>query len=566
MNDPQPPPPPPPPPIAKAERRKAGPDMPALSQTEPTWVQRLSDRLNPILVREVNQALNGRAFVITASLALLAITMLALLTASQEEISPSMGRETFSIALMVLAPILLFILPFQAFLSMRAEVRAGTVEHLLMSRLGPSAIVRGKLLAATVQFVIFLAIFSPLIGMTFLLRGIDVPMIATMLTIAFAYALAASALAIACGALCRWPTLFRFIPFAIMLVGLLWLTGMSMALIEGESHELRRYITGDHTGRFFSMVLIPAGIFVVFCSMVGAAVLSHPYENRSTRFRLFAWSWVVISAVWVYVDWNTYSTSTSSGFMRPARLGEMLFFLSGLSAGCLSLFAFFASTEPALLSPRVRVRVPKNRLLALLSAPFLPGAGRGLCFTLLLATLSLATVYVIPFFAGAPAAPPLSEDAPDFALLAWLEVILYCGVAAFVRSCMNAQPSRNWIARATLPLLLTLSGLLPLLLGLVTGDRRGPRWTPLSIFDPSRTFRAFKRNQGDEDILTFALVLAAFLLVLNLPAMVRGVIEVLRASAERRRVLPSPDVESDADASAASNAEAGPAPEVTGAP
>ena len=539
-------PPPPPPPVVEDPSGRISPPMPSAEDAKIGFFSRFSDRLNPILVREVHQALNGKAFLITASLALMAIILIAMITAAQQDVDPRRGAETFSIALMVLAPILLFIVPFQAFLSMRGEVRGGTVEHLLMSRLGPAAIVRGKLMAATVQFVIYLAIFSPLIGLTFLLRGVDVALIATMLALSFVYALSASAMGIACGALSRWPSVFKLIPFAIMLIGGLWFTGLAMALIESEIWEIRRMIVGDHTGRFLAIMLVPAGVFIVLCSMVGSAVMAHPYENRSSKFRLFAIAWVLIAAIWIYLDWRSYIMTPSMGMgYPPERLGEMLFYTSAVSALVLFLFAFFASTESPELSPRVRARVPKSPVLALLVAPLLPGAGRGLLFTILLAFLSMATYAIVPAIAGQPKPPSLWTSQPDLALVSWLEVFLYCGVACFVRGFMNEQASRSWIARAVFPVLLIISAILPVLLEIVSGGRGQFRWTPLSVFDPVRTLTSFERRYMTHDVLSFTLGLACFLLLLNLPAMVRGVREVLDASAARRAREAGTDQEPD---------------------
>ena len=540
MSDPTPPPlPPPPPPVPPPPRKpdpsgRVSPEMPAAADAPYGLLGRASDRLNPILVREVHQALNGKAFLLTGCLALLAIILIAMVTAAQQDISPRQGQMTFSIAMLVLCPILFFIVPFQAYLSMSSEVRGGTVEHLLMSRLGPAALVRGKLMAATVQFLIYLAIFSPLIGLTFLLRGIDVAMIATMLTMCFVYALAASALGIACGTLSRWPAIFRLLPAAIMLIGLLWFTAVAMALVGSESWEIRRALVGDQTGRFLAMVLLPPAVFLVLCGMVGSAVLSHPYENRSTRFRLFAIASVLLLTAWIYFDWRSYLFTAGGSLGRIGDLGEILSYASAASALGLFLFAFFACTEPARLSPRVRTRVPRNPVLAALVAPLLPGGGRGMLFTLLLAALSLGLAALLPRMVGAPALSTGSRVEAEYALLAWILVLLYCAVASFVRGFMNESGGRNWIARATLPILLILSSILPIVVNLLTNERGRFQWTPLSAFDPIRTFRAFDRAHTRHDVLPFLIPLAIFLVLLNVPAMVRGVREVLQASAARR--------------------------------
>ena len=167
--------------------------------------ERLSDRLNPILVREVQQALNGRAFLILIWIALLGIVIVAITHAGDGEGGRFTGRNAFTMALMILVPLIGLIVPFIAFLSMRQEVSSGTVEHLMLSRLTPGSVVRGKLAAAVVQIVLVISLFAPLIALTWLLRGVDVRTIAVMLTLALVAGVSTVSVAICGGALCRWP-------------------------------------------------------------------------------------------------------------------------------------------------------------------------------------------------------------------------------------------------------------------------------------------------------------------------------------------------------------------------
>jgi ABC-type transport system involved in cytochrome c biogenesis permease component len=95
--------------------------------------------------------------------------------------------------------------PFIAFLSMRQEVSSGTVEHLMLSKLSPGAVVRGKLAAAVVQIVVVISLFAPLLALTWLLRGVDVRTIAALLTLALIAGISAVSVGICGGALCRWP-------------------------------------------------------------------------------------------------------------------------------------------------------------------------------------------------------------------------------------------------------------------------------------------------------------------------------------------------------------------------
>ena len=490
------------------------------------WLERASDWLNPILVRETHQSLNGKAIVATAGLALLGILVIALYVASQDEVSPRDGAEAFITTMYVLIPILFFIVPFQAFFSMRSEVGGGTVEHLLMSRLSPGRIVRGKLLAATVQFGLYMAIFSPLLAMTYLLRGVDVPTIAVVLTLSFIVALACSSLAIACGALCRWRAFFRVIPFAIVLLGLGYVTGGAIEILEEVTRELRRAFAEEEFFYYFaSMSMVPLAATVLF-SMVGAAALSHPYENRSTGFRLFALGFVLLVFGWTIYN---HQRMTASGMGRFIDLTRQLQ-VGGIMCGAiLCLFPFFASTESLPLSPRVRRHVPRNPIFAVLVSPLLPGAGRGLLFTILLGGLVLAGVAFLPGLWGVNT--PGRPQTWDTLYAVWLYIVFFSAVGCLVRRCLADAESRNWWARAALPILLMVSVIVPLLISVVAGGGVMRRWNPLHILNP---FFTIDRLWRDDEILVWLGAVTGVLVTINLPAILRGVLDVLRASKNRR--------------------------------
>ncbi len=88
-----------------------------------TWGERLSDVVNPLLVRETQQVLGSKAFVVVMSVALAAICGVAFTIAAQGT-GPATGRDAFTGALVVLAPILTFLIPLQAFIAMQQELRA----------------------------------------------------------------------------------------------------------------------------------------------------------------------------------------------------------------------------------------------------------------------------------------------------------------------------------------------------------------------------------------------------------------------------------------------------------
>jgi hypothetical protein len=500
---------------------------------------RIGDRLNPILLREVNQALRGRAFLVIASLSLLAIVVIALVVAAQGEEAGGQGGEVFLGTLAVLVPILMFLVPLSAFHSMRQEVTRGTVDHLHLSRLGPGTIVRGKLAAAMVQIVLILAIFAPLLGMTFLLRGVDVPTIAASVVLLFLCALGACAFGVACGALCRWPAVFRALPMVAAVGGL---GALTVSMIGGGAFMIGMTSLGMRIDLWARLLGIGAPVLgaVLLCGLVGAAALAHPYENRSTGFRLFALTALVVALGW-FVGTSVLVRTGSSPWavapppplaLRLARAARDLPDLSAVLAGFLGIFPYFAATEDRSLSPRVRTRVPRSPVLAALATPFLPGSGGGILFASFLVLLGILGGTALPAALGATA---FGTDAA-FAVIGWLYVFGYSVAAGIVRFFLPRGTLGDWLARATAPALLLVAVFAPLLartFGWV--PRRATPPGPLGFLNPFQTLEWYDGHPlppGDlVPILGWACVA---LLVLSLPAIVRGLADVLDASRERR--------------------------------
>lgn len=498
--------------------------------------ERLSDRLNPILLREVQQALNGRAFLITVFLALLGIVVVALGFAGGGDLERSTGRNALTVALMILAPMVGLIVPFIAFLSMRQEVSSGTVEHLMLSRLTPGSVVRGKLAAAIVQIVVVISLFAPLLALTWLLRGVDVGTIAALLTLALLGGIGAVSVGICGGALCRWPPA-RAILVVILALGftILSLTtmvamhfivgGVSITLSQPEFRWLQA---------FGMLVPVAAGIGLLM--LTAGTALTHPNENRSTGFRVFALLGVAVLYAWM--AWLVLdATSRRGGWTGGTRVHSDAPEVALGMAFATFFFWLFAVTEEERLSPRVHAHVPRSGVLALLLAPLLPGGGRGLLFVLLLAGVTLLGADRLPWWVDGRGP---STEAFEQAAAAWAYVVFYAGLGRLFRGRMPAGTRGSVMARFALPIAILLLALLPSVVDLVASGRTGG-WNALYATNPFATLFAIRAAHlgipGYEVHPGAAYapwILAALGLALNVPALVRGVVEVLAASKARR--------------------------------
>ncbi len=481
---------------------------------------RLSDRLNPILVREVQQAVKGRVFMLTVIGALFVNVVIALVVASNHRGGATGGRGAFDAGLATLAPLLLFIVPMQAYQSMQSELRGGMIEQLLMSELRPLRIVAGKLGAAMVQFVLYLSVLSPLLATSYLLRGVDLPTIAVCLSCALVFCVAATAFAIAAALQGMLPAM-RPIAMLGMAFGL-GSASLGMVGYIGSGECLRDVgwlLRSNDFGMVTSAVLCGAVAGTALMALVAQAYLAHTFENRSTGFRVFLMLAPPLSFAWVF----TFGPASHRNEFVP--VATFLLALLGI------LFGIFMVSEQQKLSPRVRAHVPRNGTLAALSVIFLPGRDRGMaCWIAYYVLLGLLALLLWP--AAGSGFLNMREQLARVSLLTMAYAAIFLTLGKWLRGRLPEAVAFNHGARFLMPLLVVVGCLLPLLFDvLVIGGV--DNWHFGHLLNPFWTIERAARDSG-EAIRAFVWTLGAGCLLVQVPAMLSGWREVAAAAAVRR--------------------------------
>jgi hypothetical protein len=465
----------------------------------------LSDRLNTVLARDVQQMLNGRAFLSVLVLSLLAVGVLGGLVAGAPE--RETGREAFLMVILTLTPVLSLVVPMQAFFSARQEVGGGASELLLLSNLTPARIVLGKLLSAGLQILLWSSVFAPVMAFTFLLRGISVVQIGAALVLAMLFGLTMSAAGIAFGALTVWRRVTQLVSALSLLVlaggtfGFTSFLGFALSGIMGRGSLLQSFV----------WITLSCTLAMVLLVLVACSQFTHPYENRSTGFRCFLPLAALLGAglVLLLVDRSDW--------------GDVLSGVAGTALGFGIVFFVFAATEEPRLSPRVASQVPSDPRRALLLAPLLPGQGRGLFCALLTILLLLGLVEL-----GAA----LDSGLPDPGLLRVTRLLalyglLYASIAASIRRRFPEGASRNWLARFLVLVVMVLGCSLPILFQGLAGVHG---WTPLQLLNP---FWTIGDNQGSRTALPYLVGLTALTMLWQIGPMMAGLREVAEASRRR---------------------------------
>jgi len=350
-----------------------------------TLISRLDDKLNPIVIKELRQAVNGR-FVAAVMLLFLMISMIAIIVALMN-IDGGGSMDAGAGVLLALQGILigtcLLFLPSYAAIRLASEYNDADVDLMFITTIKPRAIIWGKLLSTSIVAVLIYATCMPFMTLTYLLRGIDLPSIFLVLGMGFVAVIGAAQLAIfaACVTTTRG--------FRVLLgLGLLGALGGIFGMTMGGSVSVVQVGVASMGGDWefwagvgsFLLTIISAVLLLYTWSV---ALISPPMSNRALPVRL------TMLGVWLAM----------SGMLWAWALGvdeaEPLYAWATGSACYFGLMVLIAICERTEWSDRIRRRLPRSAVARLPLMLLYSGAAGGIGFAALLfaaAMVALAAV------------------------------------------------------------------------------------------------------------------------------------------------------------------------------
>jgi hypothetical protein len=482
---------------------------------------RLDDRINPILVKEVRQALRGRYFRWLFWLTLLVATMIGLTIVAGAVGNNSVGMlgQAFFMAMFgCMAAAVQGFVPFSAFLATSAEWDENTYDLLVISNLRPRQIVYGKLLSALIQALLYYSTFGPFLVFAFLMNGVDLLSVIVILIGSMATCVALSLVGIAASSLAS-AKVVRVLLMAFFGAFLIaaWIVSFAFAMAITNMPQQLRSASGQT-----AVVAYLSCAFVVglLASAVAMARFSHEEENRSTPLRLLCSFVLVAATVWGGVLFAQFH-DVESVWVCQAIAGFACFFLW-----------LFLLSEPEELGRRVEQHLPQKRALAWLSVPFLPGGGRGVLLFLAQATFALIGGQVALLF-GHPTAGQ-SNEVFAVTLVLYAYLFLYVALPSGVIAWMTKSAALRTFLRVAVVIGVPVSILAPALLGIFLGNRS---W--MNLEHPLNPFWVLSRVASNDPFanvvasLVLLGVACALTLLINLPRLLAGTREVRDALARR---------------------------------
>ncbi len=491
------------------------------------WIERASDFLNPILVKETRQSLKSRSFVSVFILMLIAswlISAIGVLYVYGPELPyAAAGRNFFSAFYSVLAVAVFIVVPQSAFRSIQSERDLQTFEMLTITTLSPRKIVWGKWWSATVQTIVYYAAIAPFMVFTNLLRGISLPFIAFVLFWSFVGSVSLAMLAIAFSTFTKQKQAFGVLQFLLVFPLVMTLMSLLQFMFMYSGIEL----PFDQPAFWLAQVIILSFLIPLFVLLrqIATANLTFEGANRSTGIRwsclvllLTALAWMVVVAypriLPFSLPWGSGPTNNDVA-VWATMLGVWLW-----------LVGLFTTTEDDRLSRRVRQEAPRGLIWRFLLLPFYPGGGRGMLYFLMCLLMVLGvTGYLVTF---ATSSPPDSDATLKMLVSMGGYLLFYIGLTAFLGRGIRRIGTDLHAAHArVLGILIVAAGVIGPFLFVFWNYQLSRTEPMLMITNPFWVCWQLLHDTSDAPPYLFVVIMGFFGLLLNVRSLVQGIRELL---------------------------------------
>ena len=333
-----------------------------------------SDRLSPMLVKELRQGLRARTFVILV-LAIQALLGVVLLSAVASATPERAGEAVSSVIFFFFSMAVLIVQPLRGVGALHQEIKGNTIDLMVLTRLGAWRIVLGKWVAIVSQSALLLAAIAPYLILRYFFGRMNLFAELLLLALVFLGSAAFTAITVGLSAVSS-----IFIRGLVPLVAAVYLAGGVSAVCFG--------------GGFNEMV--------EFCSLQepksGWALLA-----TLTAFAYFGWSALALSASMIApVAENHSSTRRLITLLAVVAVGAIGYVADFPREIVVALFAIvavptiaIALTETLYLLPPICRPFVRRGAAGRLAGRFLyPGWPSGVLFTGLLIAVAAAAVWI----------------------------------------------------------------------------------------------------------------------------------------------------------------------------
>ncbi|MEX2673275.1 MAG: hypothetical protein WD294_14320 [Phycisphaeraceae bacterium] len=338
--------------------------------------QRLSDFVNPIAVKEMRQAVAGKT--ITGVLVLFLIVQAGVvavytLTSGTGSQSFGDGPELFMFLLGILLATCLLFVPGTTAYRLASERSDQNVDLMFITTLKPWRIISGKFVSAMVMTLLIYSLCLPFLTLAYLLRGIDLPTIFTLLAVNLMVISWCVLLAIFVASIPMARFARSIVQFGTFMA---FVSAFSMTMQWSYGVISFGVLTHVTVLGWLGLVGFYAGTALLLFTLAVAAV-SPASSNRA----------VLPRACFVVVWAGTGVLAFAAGY------SEAILLWGWGSVLALGLASLAAIGERDVLNRRLAAKVPRRHLLRVPAFLLFSGAANGIAWTLLLMAATVGIVW-----------------------------------------------------------------------------------------------------------------------------------------------------------------------------
>jgi len=399
---------------------------------------RIDDRINPVVVKELRQAVRGRLIPIALILYLAVLLVFLGVVATAGGSDP--GERLVMMYFGTFAFVGIFLIPASLGRRLASERSIEDMDLLFITTLPPARIVAGKLIAGMVLSFVFLSATLPFMATAYLFRGVDLIVSLELAFLALVFSATTLQISLLMGVLPVPKNIKTLISIGFLL-GLFFLFFMVIAVFDA---ALKGRIPWDERGVMLGILLAISIVAYRLC----VALITPVTANRALPVR-----------IWMTVIWAL----TGAGCLLLSDADDALEIWSVIWTLLFSISMFVAISERDEPGRRVLRAVPRNRLMRLVGFPFFSGAASGLTWTIGLMVPTAALMILLEDDPDTRAAQLISllftagytgtghwvkrrfyPGVPD--RFTWLVSLLLMGVAAVTPWVFHAFTRASWLA------------------------------------------------------------------------------------------------------------------------
>jgi len=476
--------------------------------------RRAGDVVNPIVVKELRQAVQGR-FVMGVLVLFLLVSVSAMwlniMSIDPTSVDTGAGREAFFQLWGVLLFTCLLFIPGYTGIRMMNERIDENADLMFITTLKPGAIIRGKFVSAVILAILIFSACMPFITLTYLLRGID--LLSIFLFLGFSMFMVLCGIGVLLFLACL-PTSKS--TKTLLIVGSLLVMMIFVFQAHRVADNLLRFGFGGiiSTWQFWAPVLSFLAVVMMGMGLLyvlSVALITPPPANRALPIRLYITAICILSGVLARA-WSLYDKDHTP--MEYWAMGSVILL-------CLAILGGVSERDS--LGPRVARTIPRRRFLRIPIFFFYSGGASGVLW----AVVMIAGVLIVldQWRQGHPLfrLPRDFRDNLDYLIAFGCYFISYSLTALFLREHilgrrLRLRPGITWVIAILTMMVLSI---VPLLIAFFSQiDLTGEDAYVWFLANPA-SMTSYKRHMD-----TFLIVSGAWAgisLLLSLPWFIRQI-------------------------------------------